>query len=121
MEERSRKAANRDLSKVKSGSDTTGTVPAPKSMTYIDYEDPFALVHSSSGAPQIHKMSPHAWVGCGEDVYVLECLGKGWIRIEPTYNEKRTISHLLKHAKLTQDDLLSQSPSYNTKPLLHPR
>lgn len=106
MEERSKKAVDRDLSNLKSRSDTTGTVPAPKSMTYIDYDDPFALVHSSSGAPQIHKMSPHAWVGCGEDVYVLECLGKGWIRVEPAYNEKRTCLVFIKHAQLTRGDLV---------------
>jgi len=23
------------------------------------------------------------WVGCGGEIYVLECLGKGHIRIEP--------------------------------------
>jgi ATP-dependent helicase IRC3 len=58
-------------------------VPDPKSVTYIDYENPFALVYQCSGAPHIAKISRFAWVGCGGDVYVLECLGKGTIRIEP--------------------------------------
>jgi ATP-dependent helicase IRC3 len=57
-------------------------VPDPKSITYIDYEHPFSLIHESSGAPHIAKMSSNAWVGCGGDVYILECLGKGHIRIE---------------------------------------
>ena len=57
-------------------------IPEPKSVTYTDYENPFALVHESSGAPHIAKLSSNAWVGCGGDVYVLECLGKGHIRIE---------------------------------------
>lgn len=52
-------------------------------MTYIDHEDPFSLVGESSGAPHIATLSKHAWVGCGGDVYVLECLGKGYMRIEP--------------------------------------
>ncbi|KAF9237313.1 P-loop containing nucleoside triphosphate hydrolase protein [Melanogaster broomeanus] len=36
-----------------------------------------------SGAPHISKLSSNAWVGCGNDIYILECLGKGYIRIEP--------------------------------------
>ncbi|KAJ7932447.1 P-loop containing nucleoside triphosphate hydrolase protein [Mycena leptocephala] len=48
--------------------DSTDDIPEPRS--------------PGSGAPQIAKMSRHAWVGCGGDIYVLECLGKGYIRIE---------------------------------------
>lgn len=58
-------------------------MPEPKSVTYTDYENPFALVEQSSGAPHIAKLSSNAWVGCGDDIYVLECLGKGHIRVEP--------------------------------------
>ena len=65
------------------GSDTTDDVPDPKSVTYIDYEDPWSFTHNSSGAPHIRKLSQNAWVGCGGDVYLLELLGKGYIRIEP--------------------------------------
>lgn len=60
-------------------------------MTYVDYEDPFALVHGASGAPHITKLSPYAWVGCGGDVYVLECLGKGYIRVETTEEDGGSI------------------------------
>ncbi|KAF7347873.1 DEAD-box family helicase [Mycena venus] len=67
--------------------DTTDDIPEPRSVTYKDYDDPFSL--HSSGAPQIAALSRNAWVGCGGDVYVLECLGKGHIRIEPTTNEGR--------------------------------
>ncbi|KAJ4486068.1 P-loop containing nucleoside triphosphate hydrolase protein [Lentinula aciculospora] len=60
-----------------------GNVPNPESVTYTDYDNPFAFVSKFSGlAPHINKLSMHAWVGCGNDVYVLECLGKGFIRIE---------------------------------------
>jgi len=41
------------------------------------------MVDSFSGAPHVTRLSPNAWVGCGSDIYVLECLGKGYIRIEP--------------------------------------
>jgi ATP-dependent helicase IRC3 len=63
--------------------DTTGDIPDPTSVTYLDYDDPFAFVAGSSGAPHIAKLSLNAWVGCGGDVYVLECMGKGHVRIEP--------------------------------------
>lgn len=58
-------------------------IPDPTSVTYTDYEDPFAFVSKFSGlSPHISKLSTYAWVGCGDDVYVLECLGKGFIRVE---------------------------------------
>jgi|ERR1700722_10294172 len=63
-------------------SDSQDNIPVPESVTYHDYENPFALVNESSGAPHIAVLSNHAWVGCGGDVYVLECLGKGHARIE---------------------------------------
>jgi ATP-dependent helicase IRC3 len=63
--------------------DSYEKVPNPKSVTYTDYENPFSLVDQSSGAPHIARLSSNAWVGCGNDIYVLECLGKGYIRIEP--------------------------------------
>lgn len=63
--------------------DSGDPIPQPKSVTYLDYENPFSLVNASSGEPQIAKLSSNAWVGCGDNIYVLECLGKGHIRIEP--------------------------------------
>ena len=63
--------------------DSYDRIPNPRSVTYTDYENPFSLVDQSSGAPHIAKLSSNAWVGCGNDIYVLECLGKGHIRIEP--------------------------------------
>lgn len=64
--------------------DNRCTIPDPRSVTYIDYEDPFSLVNQSLGtSPHIAQLSRNAWVSCGDDIYVLECLGKGHIRIEP--------------------------------------
>jgi ATP-dependent helicase IRC3 len=68
---------------VPDNSDSREDIPEPKSVTYLDYEDPFALVDSFSGAPHISRLSANAWVGCGNDIHILECLGKGYIRIEP--------------------------------------
>ncbi|KAF9457448.1 P-loop containing nucleoside triphosphate hydrolase protein [Collybia nuda] len=65
------------------GSREVTTVPVPKSVIYTDYENPFSMISESSGAPHISKLSQFAWVGCGGDIYVLECLGKGYLRIEP--------------------------------------
>ncbi|KAI0669814.1 P-loop containing nucleoside triphosphate hydrolase protein [Trametes maxima] len=62
---------------------SAGTIPEPKSVTYIDYDDPFVLADQASGDPNIRKLSQNAWVRCGEDIYILECLGKGYIRVEP--------------------------------------
>ena len=64
--------------------DTESDVPRPKSVTYIDYENPFSMVsEASSGAAHVATLSKYAWVGCGGDVYVLDLMGKGHVRIEP--------------------------------------
>ncbi|KAI0322660.1 P-loop containing nucleoside triphosphate hydrolase protein [Amylostereum chailletii] len=66
------------------GADTRPDIPDPTAVTFVDYDDPFSLVNHASGTtPHIMKLSSNAWVGCGDDIYVLECLGKGHIRIEP--------------------------------------
>ncbi|KAH8120198.1 P-loop containing nucleoside triphosphate hydrolase protein [Phellopilus nigrolimitatus] len=62
-------------------------VPEPTSVTYVDYDNPFDLVQDTSGAPHINKLSRFSWVGCGSDIYVLECMGKGFIRIEPDIDD----------------------------------
>ncbi|KIM85139.1 hypothetical protein PILCRDRAFT_817121 [Piloderma croceum F 1598] len=73
--------------------DNYDKVPNPKSISYTDYENPFSLVDQSSGAPHIAKLSSNAWVGCGSDIYVLECLGKGHIRIEPVEADEENEAH----------------------------
>jgi ATP-dependent helicase IRC3 len=52
-------------------------------VTYIDHENPFSSADGAYGAPHAAALSPNAWVGCGGDIYVLECLGHGFIRVEP--------------------------------------
>lgn len=59
-------------------------VPSPESVTYVDYDNPFALIGEFSGATLIiHQLSPLAWVCVGSDIYILECLSAGFIRVEP--------------------------------------
>ncbi|KZV93999.1 P-loop containing nucleoside triphosphate hydrolase protein [Exidia glandulosa HHB12029] len=58
-------------------------IAGQKSITYQDYESPFALAADSSGAPHISELSSHAWCGVSDDIYVLQCLAKGFIRIQP--------------------------------------
>lgn len=66
------------------------SVPDPKSVTYVDYDDPFALFKRSiEASSHIVRLSKNAWVDCGEDIYVLECLRKGHIRIEPVSGGER--------------------------------
>lgn len=74
-----------DVDDALNGSDISNNVPDPTSVTYVDYEDPLAFIDNFSGAPHVSKLSPNAWVGCGNDTYILECLGKGYIRIEPVH------------------------------------
>lgn len=78
-------------------------LPDPKSITYIDYEDPFAFVDDSSGAPHILKLTSNAWVGCGNDVYVLECLGRGHVRIEPFAAEGNPARYQATFTEATMD------------------
>ncbi|KAG7099100.1 hypothetical protein E1B28_000974 [Marasmius oreades] len=73
--------------------DTSDEIPSPKSITYTDYDDPFSFVEGSSGAPHIMSLSLHAWVGCGGGIYVLECLGKGFIRLEKVENHEELGTH----------------------------
>ncbi|KAI0695173.1 P-loop containing nucleoside triphosphate hydrolase protein [Cytidiella melzeri] len=87
LEERSKKAIDSDERKM--SPDTVDNVPDPTSVTYIDYDDPFALIHESSGTPHVLQLSQYQWVGCGGDIHVLDCLGKGFMKIEPTYDENQ--------------------------------
>ncbi|KAL1951850.1 hypothetical protein VTO73DRAFT_999 [Trametes versicolor] len=83
LEQRSASLLERDDAVDKGRPNTSGSVPAPKSVTYIDHEDPFALVDQASGDPNIRNLSRNAWVCCGDELYILECMGKGFIRVEP--------------------------------------
>jgi ATP-dependent helicase IRC3 len=64
-------------------SDSCDDIPQPTSVTFIDYDDPFSLFQEDSDSPHIPTISPNAWVRCGDNIYVLECLGKGHLRVEP--------------------------------------
>jgi ATP-dependent helicase IRC3 len=97
-------AANREELSV-SDSYPTGdnrlSVPDPKSVTYIDYDNPFALFKQSiEASSHIVRLSKNAWVDCGEGIYVLECLGKGHLRIEPVSDGERNWRQALS-ARLT--------------------
>ncbi|KIK05463.1 hypothetical protein K443DRAFT_675026 [Laccaria amethystina LaAM-08-1] len=61
-------------------------VPTPTSITYKEEEDPFSV--SSHGSSHVATLSRNSWVSCGDDIYVLECIGKGFIRIEPSGGEQ---------------------------------
>ena len=65
------------------GTVVSGNVPRPKSVIYVDHENPFDTADQASGDPHINVLSRNSWVCCGDDVYVLECLGKGYVRVEP--------------------------------------
>lgn len=70
--------------------DNRVSVPDPKSITYVDYDDPFALFNRSiEASSHILRLSKNAWVDCGEGIYVLECLGRGHLRIESVSDGER--------------------------------
>jgi len=69
---------NRDLE------DALPSCPPVEKVSYTDYNNPFEMVHDASGSPHIGQLSPFSWVRCGSDVHVLECLGAGFVRIDPT-------------------------------------
>jgi ATP-dependent helicase IRC3 len=87
LEERAAAAASREPLVPGAGvvgrSDSSDAVPSPGRVTYTDYDDPFAFMQGSTGAPHLTRLSAHAWVGCGGDVYVLELLGRGHVRVQP--------------------------------------
>ena len=59
-------------------------VPFPESVTYVDYDNPFAFIGECCGTtPIVHQLSPLAWVNVGGEIYILQCLGSGFIRVEP--------------------------------------
>ena len=68
---------------------TSLEVPPPESVTFMDFDNPFAFIKECCGTtPIIHQLSSLAWVGVGGDVYILECLGAGFIRVEPLTDPK---------------------------------
>lgn len=72
-------------------------VPTPTSITYTEEEDPFSV--SSHGSSHVAELSRNSWVGCGDDIYVLECIGKGFIRIERSGGGKGHLYHSLRQIK----------------------
>lgn len=63
-------------------SDSLDGVPNPTSVTYIDYDDPFHFEVPHDKPSHIAALSPLAWIDCGSDIYVLELLSQGFIRVE---------------------------------------
>ncbi|KAG8905839.1 hypothetical protein FRB99_008141 [Tulasnella sp. 403] len=61
--------------------DEPGNIPEPTSVTYLDHNNPFSLDADTAGSAHIGSLSPYSWVQCGQDTWVLDCLGKGFIKI----------------------------------------
>lgn len=58
------------------------TIPNPMSITYTEEDDPFAIDSDSQKVGHIKSLSGFQWVHCGKGIYVIELVGKGFIRIE---------------------------------------
>ncbi|KAF7985333.1 hypothetical protein HWV62_6533 [Athelia sp. TMB] len=121
LEERAARAITHiDSSVAQYASNNSVSVPMPKSVTYTDHENPFSLVDQSSGAPHIAKLSGNAWVGCGGNVYVLECLGKGYIRIRPAEANEEHERHYEAHFVPTSLDRATAA-AFKMSPYLRSR
>ena len=82
LEKRANDRAEHDIPPSKTP--RSANVANPQSITFTDYDNPFELVDNAAGTPpHITQLSRHAWIGCGGDIYVLDCLGRGHIRVEP--------------------------------------
>lgn len=58
------------------------TVPDPVSILYTDEDDPFNVTSDVQKPGHINTMSGFSWVGCGGEVFVIELMGRGFVRIE---------------------------------------
>ncbi|RPD82473.1 P-loop containing nucleoside triphosphate hydrolase protein [Lentinus tigrinus ALCF2SS1-7] len=100
----------------------SGPVPQPKSVTYIDHDDPFVLADQASGDPNIRTMTRNGWVCCGDDVYVLECLGKGYIRVAPAEGDHGDAKYVAHYTSPTMHQatafMLKISPFRRSKKIL---
>ncbi len=77
LEKRAKEAASR--------LDSEDNPSVPKTVTYIDYEDPlsfFKMTEAAAEQPHISVLSDHSWIAIGEDKYILECHPKGHICVE---------------------------------------
>ncbi|KAK0208060.1 P-loop containing nucleoside triphosphate hydrolase protein [Desarmillaria ectypa] len=57
-------------------------VPKPETVTYVDYNDPLSFLKLPSDSPNVRNLSNNAWIAIGKEKFILECLGKGYIKIE---------------------------------------
>lgn len=54
----------------------------PSELVYIDYDNPEDVNSDASGlAPQVRELSLNAWVGCGNEKYILDLMGQGYIQL----------------------------------------
>jgi ATP-dependent helicase IRC3 len=59
----------------------------PGTVTFTDYDSVHDLIADTSGDQFIRKLSPNAWVGVGEEKYILTSNSGNYLVIEPTSDE----------------------------------
>lgn len=64
------------------GGSISGSIPDPVSILYTDEDDPFTLASDAQRPGHINAMSRLSWVSCGNEVFVIELVARGFIRIE---------------------------------------
>ena len=74
--------------------------PEPHSISYTDYDDALSFVGQTTKEAHVIRFSQLSWVDCGDNIYVLECLGKGFIRVSHFEDPKGNGGHVY------QDDFI---------------
>lgn len=76
----------RDKNKEAEKSELVEDIPDISSVSFVEHEDAIAMRDEMSRNSHIRKLSRYDWVTCG-DTQILECLGRGRLRINRKVDE----------------------------------
>ncbi|EAU93182.2 DEAD box family helicase [Coprinopsis cinerea okayama7 len=90
--------------------EVTNATPAATSVSFVEHDD-IAKVFDSVKLDDYRAISPYAWVKCQPDVYILECVGKGTVRVsranDKYIGEFVSRDKAIKYRMLSAEDLPS--------------
>ena len=81
--------------------ENTGTsfLQVPKGVSYIDFENPHVLRRAMCArSPRVEKLSPNAWIDCGEGQYVLASFDGAYIKVKKNGDGVYFAKHFLTEA-----------------------
>ncbi|KAF8807352.1 P-loop containing nucleoside triphosphate hydrolase protein [Phlegmacium glaucopus] len=80
-------------------------IPDPTSILYVDEDDPFTIASGDQKPDHINAMSKLQWVGCGNEIFVIELVARGFIRIEHHATEDHFVAYYTPAAPNTKQAL----------------